>query len=387
MTGGEMAQRYQGGHLRKAKRKRGPDVWEFLWRECGPEGKRRQRTLIVGNVQELRTEREALNHIQTLRTNLNRDVPFSALMTFGALVDHYSQTELLADNKTKKTRETYLVYLRKWILPKWEREYLHTIKPVSVEQWLGSLNGLSNGSRAKIRNIMSGIFSHAIRYEMADRNPISAVRQSAKRQAVPGILEISDLRRLLDELDIREWAMIVCDALTGIRRSELMGLQWHDVDFISGRINIVRSVVDQAIGTCKTEVSRRPVPMDDSIAQGLLAWRKQSTYTAADDWVWASPKMGGKQPLWLSTIMRYYIRPAARRAGINHNIGWHTFRHTFSSLIKSLGVDAKVVQELLRHASFKTTMDSYTQALEQPKRQAQGQLADLIMRTGNVGHA
>jgi hypothetical protein len=58
-----------------------------------------------------------------------------------------------------------------------------------------------------------------------------------------------------------------------------------------------------------------------------------------------------------------------------------------STLIKSLGVDAKVVQELLRHASFKTTMDGYTQALEAPKRQAQAALADLIMRTGKVGYA
>ncbi len=110
-------------------------------------------------------------------------------------------------------------------------------------------------------------------------------------------------------------------------------------------------------------------------------------YTSPDDWVWASPQRKGKQPLWLSTIMLYYIQPAAKRAGIQKRIGWHTFRHTFSSLLKSLGVDAKVVQDLVRHASFKTTMDGYTQALEQPKRQAQEQLADLIMRTGTVGHA
>jgi len=110
-------------------------------------------------------------------------------------------------------------------------------------------------------------------------------------------------------------------------------------------------------------------------------------YTSPDDWVWASPQRKGKQPLWLSTIMLYYIQPAAKRAGIQKRIGWHTFRHTFSSLLKSLGVDAKVVQDLVRHASFKTTMDGYTQALEQPKRQAQEQLADLIMRTGRVGHA
>jgi site-specific recombinase XerD len=382
-----MAQRYQQGHLRRAKRKRGPDVWEFLWRECSPDGRRRQRTLTIGNVKELHTERDALNHIQSLRANINREVAPTALMTFGDLVNHYRQTELLAENKTDKTRTTYLVYLRKWILPEWEREYLHNIKPVVVEQWLRSLGELSNGSKAKIRNLMSGLFSHAIRYEMADRNPITAVRQSSKRERIPVILEVEELHRLFGELALRERAMIVCDALTGMRRSELMGLQWHDLDFIGRRINIVRSVVDQAIGKCKTEASRKPVVMDGHIAQALMAWRQQSTYTAPADWVWASTQKAGMQPLWLSTIMRYYIQPAARRTGINKKIGWHTFRHTFSTLIKSLGVDAKVVQELLRHASFSTTMDGYTQALEQPKRQAQEQLADLIMRTGKVGHA
>ena len=382
-----MAQRYQQGHLRRVQRKRVPDVWEFLWRERSPDGRRRQRTLTIGNVTELHTERDAQNHIQSLRANINRQVAPTALLTFGDLVDHYRQTELLAENKTDKTRTTYLVYLQKWILPEWEREYLHNIKPVVVERWLRSLCELSNGSKAKIRNIMSGLFSHAIRYEMADRNPITAVRQSSKREKIPVILEVEELNRLFGGLELRERAMIVCDALTGMRRSELMGLQWHDLDFIGRRINIVRSVVDQAIGKCKTEASRKPVVMDGHIAQVLIEWRRQSTYTAPADWVWASTQMAGMQPLWLSTIMRYYIQPAARRTGITKKIGWHTFRHTFSTLIKSLGVDAKVVQELLRHASFSTTMDGYTQALEQPKRQAQEQLANLIMRTGEVDHA
>lgn len=382
-----MAQRYQDGHLRRAKRRRGPDVWEFLWREPGSDGKRHQRTLMVGTVDEFRTEREALNEIRFLRTNINRDLPRSALMTVEDLVDHYRQTELLAENKTEKTRGTYLAYLRRWILPKWGCEYLHNVKPVAVEQWLRSICEISDGSKSKIRNIMSGVFSHAVRYEFADRNPITAVRQSGKRLRTPLVLEIAELRGLFDQLEVRERAMIICDALTGIRRSELMGLQWRDLDFIGRRIKIERSVVDQVIGKCKTEASRKPVVMEEHIAQALMSWRQESAYTAPQDWVWASTQKQGKQPLWLTTIMRYYIQPAARRAGIDKNIGWHTFRHTFSTLIKSLGVDAKVVQELLRHASFRTTMDAYTQALELPKRQAQQALADLIMREGKVGHA
>ncbi len=136
-----MAQRYQNGHLRMAKRKYGPDVWEFLWRERGPDGKQRQKTLTVGNVQELPTYREAMNHIHLLRMNINTELRIGPLVTFQALVDHYCQTELLAENKTEKTRKTYRVYLLRWILPKWGPAYLHVIKPVAVEQWLRSLEG------------------------------------------------------------------------------------------------------------------------------------------------------------------------------------------------------------------------------------------------------
>src|ERR1700745_4263083 len=117
-----MAQRYQNGHLRIAKRKRGPDVWEFLWRERRPDGTQRQRTLTIGNVQKLPTHREAMNQLHTLRMNINKDTEVSPVLTFQALADHYCRTELLAENKTPKTRKTYLVYLRNWILPKWGSE-------------------------------------------------------------------------------------------------------------------------------------------------------------------------------------------------------------------------------------------------------------------------
>jgi integrase len=328
-----------------------------------------------------------MNQIQLLRVNINSEVQLAPLTTFQALVDHYCRTELPAGNKTEKTRKTYRVYLQRWILPKWGPAYLHLIKPIAVEQWLRSLQTLSDGSKAKIRNVMSAVFTHAKRYEIADRNPITPVRQSARRAHVPVILGADELRRLFSELRLRERTMIILDALTGIRRSELMGLKWKDVDFLGGRIEITRSVVDQVVGNCKTEASRKPVVIDEHISHALLSWRQESMYTNPDDWVWASPHQLGKQPLWLSTTMRYHIQPAARRAGIQKKIGWHTFRHTFSSLVKSLGVDVKVVQELVRHASFGTTMNSYTQAYEGPKRQAQQQLSELIMHTGTIRQA
>ena len=59
-----------------------------------------------------------MNQLHALRLNINKDIDVKPVLTFQALADHYCQTELLADNKTPKTRKAYLVYLRNWILPK-----------------------------------------------------------------------------------------------------------------------------------------------------------------------------------------------------------------------------------------------------------------------------
>jgi site-specific recombinase XerD len=64
--------------------------------------------------------------------------------------------------------------------------------------------------------------------------------------------------------------------------------------------------------------------------------------------------MKGKQPYWPSTLWRYYGRPALKRAGITKKVTYHTFRHTFGTLLNANGENPKVVQELLRHTSLKS---------------------------------
>jgi len=68
-------------------------------------------------------------------------------------------------------------------------------------------------------------------------------------------------------------------------------------------------------------------------------------------------------PPWANTLLTRSIRPAAKEAKIAKRIGWHTFRHTYSTLLKGNGKDVKVVQELMRHANFQTTMNFYTRAI------------------------
>jgi site-specific recombinase XerD len=83
--------------------------------------------------------------------------------------------------------------------------------------------------------------------------------------------------------------------------------------------------------------------------------------------------------------MKRYIKPVALKAGITKNIGWHTFRHSFGTLLKANGEDIKTVQELLRHANSRITLDVYTQAVTSNKRAAQSKVVRMMVpNTGTL---
>ena len=104
------------------------------------------------------------------------------------------------------------------------------VRTVAVEGWLPSLP-LANGTRAKLRNLMHALFNHAMRWEFFDRNPITLVLQSAKRERVPDVLTVEEIANLLSELS-EPWRTAVYVAVTtGLRVSELLGLKWADVNF------------------------------------------------------------------------------------------------------------------------------------------------------------
>jgi len=122
---------------------------------------------------------------------------------------------------------------------------------------------------------------------------------------------------------------------------------------------------------CKTESSQKPVPVHPLVADALLSWRKQSAYTAPDGWTFASRRHRGRHPVWGQAILRKHVRPVAEKVGIQKSIGWHTFRHIYSTLLRSVGTEFKVMRELLRHSTLRSTLDVYTQAITPAKHVAQ----------------
>jgi integrase len=365
--------KYRNGCLFRERRKTGPNVWALRWRDGAVNRKE-----IIGTVEQFPTKSDALKACEPLRATMNRGN--QSPRTFAELVTHYTEKELPEDgsNKSYSTRKTYRGYLKNRIVPAWGGHRLSAIKTVAVEDWLRTLP-LAPGTKAKLRNIMSALFTHAMRHELTDRNPIKLVRQSAKRQSTPEVLTAEELRALLSELDGPYYAMAFMAAVTGLRVSELLALKWADLDFTAREIRLRRAVVCQHIGALKTETSQKPVPLDTALADALLDWRGHCPYNQDSDYVFASAEKHGTQPLWPSSAMSKHIRPAAQRAGIVKHVRWHVFRHSFATLLNGNGENVKTVQESLRHADSKVTLDTYTQGLMPVKRAAQKKVSQMIV--------
>jgi integrase len=170
--------------------------------------------------------------------------------------------------------------------------------------------------------------------------------------------------------------MVITVACLGLRVSELLGLQWGDIDFENLTVKIQRSWSEGEICLTKTEASEGSLPLDPDLAEALLNRKAQALHSTDSDFVFAGPC--GKSP-WPDGILTDHLKPAAAKAGIG-SIGWHTFRHSYATLLHDFGTTLAVQKELLRHADIRTTMNIYTHAVSPAKRAAAARVVDALWR-------
>ena len=195
----------------------------------------------------------------------------------------------------------------------------------------------------------------------------------------PKALSVDEFRKVLTAIPEPFRTMCIVAMCLGLRVGEILGLRWHDIDWDGLRLAVRQAYVYGQQGDVKTQASHRWMSLDRSLAEKL---RQHKTLLAplakSGDWVFANPETG--KPCRPGRMQERWLVRAAEKAGIGR-IGWHTFRHSHSTLLHALGVDLKVQQELLRHADIRTTMNNYTHAVPTALREANSKVVRLVLPT------
>jgi len=165
--------RYQQGSLTLEERKRGSAVWVYRWWENDITGKPIRRKVQLGSLERYPNESAACAAADALRLTINNHSTRKNLQktTLNTLWEHYRREELPL--KAISTQDAYLIYATNWILPRWGNLLLEEIKTIEVERWLRATE-VTDGTKAKLKCVMSAVFSHAVRWEFCGHNPISS---------------------------------------------------------------------------------------------------------------------------------------------------------------------------------------------------------------------
>lgn len=205
------------------------------------------------------------------------------------------------------------------------------------------------------------------------------VRQTSVSDYEPVVLTLSQCVDILANLTGMHRVLVLADAATGLRISEILALYWSDIDWGNSCIRVNRAYVYGKFGPPKSSASKRPVPLHPLLADSLQAWRNETPYPANDDFVFPSFRLQGRKPPRANMLVADHLQPAARKAGITGKVGFHTLRRTLASALVANGNDVRLVQELMRHSNPLITLDAYARSTTPAKIEAQGWVMNQLL--------
>lgn len=318
-------------------------------------------------------------------------------MTLAAFVDEWREKYARKELRVK-TLDIHDRFLKNRILPVLGHMRLDKITPIHIVNFLtndqrqdGREGPIAAGTLEYLYRILKNIFTRATEWRIIKHNPVADVKRPkvmAKEIEVYDENEISLLFAALEKEPLHWQILILLAITTGLRRGELVGLEWKHIDLDTGIIEVKQSISlsengERIITEPKTKKSKRKISLPDSIMDSLkeyYLYSRKKKLTLGDAWKggehffvfsnWEGNAYYPETPyLWFRSFLKKnnlrYIR-------------FHDLRHTSATLLINQGVHAKIISERLGHASITTTMNVYGHALQSADREAANKFNSIV---------
>ena len=301
-------------------------------------------------------------------------------MRFGAWMDYWFNT-YSKGKLNEYTQQTYWYRIYMQIIPKIGDTPLNQVTTGTLEKFYSELKKRGNlddteGEKGLADSTVRSIHAHCLAaLEKAKndglirQNPADFCRLPPKKNPEFAVLTPAEMQRLLVQAqEDGFYEMFLLDISTGLRRGELLGLQWDDIDFKKCELRVNKQVrYDKKvlkITEPKTKAANRTIVLPKELVEVLKEYKQR----VKSKWLFPSPVKNEDVPRD-PTACRKSLDKILVRAGCKH-VPFHALRHTFATQSLRYGMDVKTLASVIGHESVETTLNVYSHVTDEGMRTA-----------------
>lgn len=364
------------------KRKRGKDAWQLIV-TAGTDfsGKPVRFTKTVHCSSEAEADKElALFYADCIRGTVNRSTPTTIKDLSVSFMDEHVKRFC-----KRSVQETNRSAIDTWILPNLGEKKITKLTRTDVQHWVNSISdaGRSPKTVRNIYSVLRTMFTYALNMGLIDQTPCEHIKMPRKDKKEANFFNESEVKVLLaaieslPDTELRYKCAVLLGLFCGMRKGEILGLNWDDIDLSSGKMHIQRTrMIDRSGGgiyedTPKTEKSNRYITVPGIVIEELIRLKAQqaermkllgSQYEKTDALL--QGELGG--PMYPQVLQRWFTRFCKKNDLPTY--GLHSLRHTHASMLAKLGTDKMQISTRLGHSQLSTTLNIYTHLFEEADR-------------------
>ncbi|OLO35912.1 hypothetical protein BTR23_16340 [Alkalihalophilus pseudofirmus] len=368
------------------------------------KGKRKRKTKTIKYKTKKEVELELAKFVTEIQTG-NYITPEK--MQFTKFVDEWKE-KYGKKQLSPKTYETYLGYINKRIIPTFGHLRIDQVNTFHILNFLDELQndgvrgdnkegGLSSGTIQYYHRILRNIFKRAEEWKVIKESPVKNVKKPKVVQRPSQVydeLQVNELMSALQKVNIK-WKLIVSIAVTtGMRRGEIVGLTWDDIDLEKGKFYVKNSLTytkedGHLLKETKTKNSVRTITLAPSVTSLLKKYKNiknKEKLSLGEKWEGGElflvfSQWNGK-PMHPSSVTTWWSRFLERNE--LPKITFHELRHTSATLMINRGNHMKLISARLGHSNIGTTMDLYGHALESADEKIANEFETLLQKKNNI---
>ena len=366
------------GHIREIKGKNGMS-YQLVWYKIDlATGK------TVRQYKTFKPQKDAEKFLAYVTKNFRRDgLPIYDKRSLGEFLDDYLNSREKEGDLSPTTIEGYRCDVKNRLKPYIGGIRVPDLSPRHIRQWFGQMqeDGLSAKSIQNVYRLLHCAYEYAIENDIVEKNPCKPKPPTVKKKPLEVYTEEEIKDILAKAKDTNAYLMLIILFNTGLRRGELLGLRWSDID-LDKKTLIVQHNLVIADGKVyekepKSESGKREIPLADALVQVLKEARDKDIEAfdeerASTGYVIHLPD---GDPYMPDSISQKWAR-FAKSNGIRY-LSLHDIRHTVASQMIHKNVNCKVVQAIMGHADIKVTLDTYVHPYKEDEKAAIDALSEV----------